>query len=671
MRAGDLRAAAGEVRDAVRDPMGFYSRLPEAALGVAVGLAALAGLIIRLVELGDRPLHHDESLDAWYSWRFLGGTFEGYDPVYHGPLRFYLTGAVFWVFGESHTTARLVAVLAGTALIALPWFLRSALGHGATLATSVILALSPSIVYVTRFGREDSLAALTTVGMIVAIIRFSEQPRVRWAVLFAIMLASGFAVKETTFITLFIFGSFLLAVLVEQAVEWIRVPRSEAVEALIDGQWQELDVEWRQVRGSAAVEAVVDGQWQEIEVRRREAPGSGAGAAETARWAWMLPVGLLPMALAFFVSGRFGVEIFLALGLYGLLMAGLLLALAAPLDVWDLPIVRLARQVSGRGWLLAAGVFLLFFALWFTVLFELPSGFFDGFTEGITYWRGEQDTGRGGEPWYYYLYTVPLYEYLMVGLAAVGAVHVFRHPSMMGKLMVWMAVASWLSYSWASERFPWLVLHLLVPMSFLAGYGIRSIWQVCRRRRGLSVLAGAVIVALLATTLYTTYTLNYVRQRDPRELLTQVHTTYDYVDTVRRIDALNQYSQSIGEGSVAVSIDTSLSVPSLWYFRDYQPLAWVDGAVQPDAPADFILFRSPGNLAAVPELVGYQFTTVELRDWWAPQFESYHDGWFSGWARWLVDREVWNGDTTLGSFNMDIGISPRALELEARMAAGG
>ena len=42
-------------------------------------------------DLGDRPFHHDESQDAYFSWIFFTqGDYE-YNPLLHGPLRFYLT----------------------------------------------------------------------------------------------------------------------------------------------------------------------------------------------------------------------------------------------------------------------------------------------------------------------------------------------------------------------------------------------------------------------------------------------------------------------------------------------------------------------------------------------------------------------------------------------------
>ena len=592
----------------------LWRRRPETTLAVVVGALAVAGLVLRLVELAERPLHHDESLDAWYSWKFLEGTYEGYDPVYHGPLRFYLTAAFFWVFGESHTTARIVAVLAGVGLIVLPWFLRRSLGPVVTLTTAAVLAFSPTALYMTRLGREDSLTAFLTLAMMVVIVRFIDRPRFLLPAVFGFLLAAGFAVKETTFIVVFIFGSFFLTLLAEQAA-----------------------------------------------VRR----GSGQGG-EATRWCWMLPAGLVPMGIAFAASARFEWEIFLTLGLYGILLAAAILTLASPRDIWELPVVRIARRVSAWGWVLAAAVFLCFFALWFTVFFDRPDGFFDGFTEGITYWRGEQDTNRGGEPGHYYLYTIPLYEYLTVGLAVVGAVHVLRKPTFVGKFMLWTAVASWFCYSWASERFPWLALHILVPMAFLAGYGLQVLWRA--RHRTWTRPVGVILVGLLVATLYGSYTANYVNQRDPRELLTQVHTTDDYVDTVLRIEALNQYSKSIGEGPVAVAVDTAISVPSLWYFRDYEALGWVDRDSASSASADFILHLPASNiLDLAPELADHHTTRLPLRDWWAPQFESYHDGWFYGWANWLVDREVWN-ESMLGSTDFDLSVSPRALDLEARRA---
>jgi predicted membrane-bound mannosyltransferase len=47
----------------------------------------LLAAAMRLAWLGHRPLHHDESIHAYYSWRILtvGPSDYRYDRVYHGP----------------------------------------------------------------------------------------------------------------------------------------------------------------------------------------------------------------------------------------------------------------------------------------------------------------------------------------------------------------------------------------------------------------------------------------------------------------------------------------------------------------------------------------------------------------------------------------------------------
>ena len=80
---------------------------------------------LRLLDLGDRPFHHDESQDAYFSWTFLeNGDYE-YNPLLHGPLRFYLTAAIFKRVRRHDFTARLAPALMGTLMVPLPYLLRA------------------------------------------------------------------------------------------------------------------------------------------------------------------------------------------------------------------------------------------------------------------------------------------------------------------------------------------------------------------------------------------------------------------------------------------------------------------------------------------------------------------------------------------------------------------
>jgi len=65
-------------------------RRPSGEVLLYAALVVVA-LVLRLYDLGARPFHHDESQDAYFSWIFAErGDYE-YQPILHGPLRFYLT----------------------------------------------------------------------------------------------------------------------------------------------------------------------------------------------------------------------------------------------------------------------------------------------------------------------------------------------------------------------------------------------------------------------------------------------------------------------------------------------------------------------------------------------------------------------------------------------------
>src|SRR5215210_9068547 len=88
-----------------------------------VGLV-LAGFVLRIHRLGERAIHHDESLHALYSWYLYVGRGYVQDPMMHGPWQFHFAALIYFLFGDSDFTARLGNVLFGTALIAAPFFLR-------------------------------------------------------------------------------------------------------------------------------------------------------------------------------------------------------------------------------------------------------------------------------------------------------------------------------------------------------------------------------------------------------------------------------------------------------------------------------------------------------------------------------------------------------------------
>ena len=138
-------------------------------------LVALA-LGMRLWELGGRTMHYDEAIHIYASWKLVNseGLLGGWpwvfgsdyihSPWMHGPFQIEFAAFIFRIFGDSDFTARLGYTLFGAALVGLPYFLRDYLGRVGALLAGVMLALSPVLLYFSRFGRNDILMAFWALG---------------------------------------------------------------------------------------------------------------------------------------------------------------------------------------------------------------------------------------------------------------------------------------------------------------------------------------------------------------------------------------------------------------------------------------------------------------------------------------------------------------------------
>jgi uncharacterized protein (TIGR03663 family) len=192
----------------------------EAAPYLAIAVGAF---VLRAIDLDARPLHHDESEHAWFAWRLVTGEGYRYDPVFHGPVQFYLLALADLIFGVHDAVARVPAVTGGSLIVFLPFFLRRQLGRPATLATSVLIAISPSFLYVSRFAREDIHVEALTFGILIVLVRFLERPA-RWHPIAGLALfAVAFATKESTYITAFLVVLLLVGAFGLQALRSRRV----------------------------------------------------------------------------------------------------------------------------------------------------------------------------------------------------------------------------------------------------------------------------------------------------------------------------------------------------------------------------------------------------------------------------------------------------------------
>lgn len=189
--------------------------------GAALLLVALiAGAVLRFAALDRRPMHHDEANQALRCEPLITRGEYRYDPFdHHGPTLYYLAAPLLRLGCGTDFAActevllRTVTAIAGLAAILLIWPLRGALGNGGAIAAMAFTALSPGLVYYSRFFIQEMLLVAATTALLVAVWRFARRPTPVWAAAIGASLGLMLATKETAVLTFAALGLGAMAVL--------------------------------------------------------------------------------------------------------------------------------------------------------------------------------------------------------------------------------------------------------------------------------------------------------------------------------------------------------------------------------------------------------------------------------------------------------------------------
>jgi len=190
-------------------------------------LIVLGAAGLRLTRLGLRPMHHDEANQALKFGALLERGEYRYDKAdHHGPSLYYLSLPFARALGAdrlaalSERTLRLVPACFGIGAILLLLFLVPLIGKEAVLWGALGLAVSPVMVYFSRFYIQETLLLFFLVGFIAALWRHQRRPSWAWAVAAGFFAGMMYATKETSVIA---FGSvaaaYLLATLFKDRKE--------------------------------------------------------------------------------------------------------------------------------------------------------------------------------------------------------------------------------------------------------------------------------------------------------------------------------------------------------------------------------------------------------------------------------------------------------------------
>ncbi len=183
---------------------------------VAIFVVAIA---TRFWDLGMRVMSHDESLHTHFSYQLYIGNGYAHTPMMHGPLLFHATALMYLLFGASDFTSRIYPAVVGVVVVMMPLFMRKWLGKLGALAASVMLLISPLILYYSRYIRHDLPAILAALAMAVAIWRYVETRQFKYLIWLALGDVILVASKEVSFIYVAIFGSFVTLLFISRLLE--------------------------------------------------------------------------------------------------------------------------------------------------------------------------------------------------------------------------------------------------------------------------------------------------------------------------------------------------------------------------------------------------------------------------------------------------------------------
>ncbi len=175
-------------------------------------LIVIIAILFRFWHLDLKLLHHDEAIHAWFSFELLTKGAWMYDPSYHGPFLYFVTAGMFSAFGDSDLVARFLPSLFGTLLIPLVYciYRLAYITKNQTLLVALFLAVSPDMIYFSRFLRHDIFMLFFTFLMLVAFLYYLERGQVRFAIIAAVSMAGALSCKEEMPVFILILASFFI-----------------------------------------------------------------------------------------------------------------------------------------------------------------------------------------------------------------------------------------------------------------------------------------------------------------------------------------------------------------------------------------------------------------------------------------------------------------------------
>ncbi len=502
------------------------------------GCAAITALavFVRFYWLELKPLHHDEGVNGFFLTTLFREGIYKYDPSnYHGPTLYYIALAFTKTFGLNTISIRASVAVFGVLTVVAAFFLKNYIGKIGSLAAALLLALSPGMVFISRYFIHELLFVFFSFGIVIGVLYFIEK---RKAGIVAIAAA-----------TLLLIVCFL-----PTALNLANVLGEES--AILT---------WFARIGLLAVEAVF------VFLIMRTLLAWNNGRAIYLLLASASTVLLFATKETAFITVATMAIACVCVWIWRRIYRAAI-GEPKPNEIEPVELTwKSFRAGLGSGTdltLLIAAITLVFVyvgVLFFSSFFTYPEGVLGAFKAYAVWTKtGSKDHTQNGT-WAYVKWgtklEAPIFLLSLIGIAIAFVKARHRFAMFAG---LW-AIGLFLAYSIIPYKTPWLALSFILPMCIVGGYGVG---ELLTNKDVIVKTLGGLLLFLAAGILgYQTYDLNFVRYDDDSMPYVYAHTRRAFLDMIRQIE---YYTDKSGKGKdVAIEIISPDYWSMPWYMRDY------------------------------------------------------------------------------------------------------
>ncbi|HEX6125036.1 MAG TPA: flippase activity-associated protein Agl23 [Pyrinomonadaceae bacterium] len=545
---------------------------PDALWLLSCVLITATASFLRFFWLALKPLHHDEGVNGWFlTTLFERGEYK-YDPAnYHGPTLYYISLAFAHAFGLDTVPIRASVAIWGVLIVIMAFFLRRYIGNIGSLFAALFLALSPGMVYISRYFIHEMFFVFLSFAIVLAIVFFIEKRKagifaIAWAALILLVcflpstlkLAASLGGDNETAVWAFRVGFLivelvLVALVIRMLITW---NHGRPIYFLLAAASASLMFATKETAfitlGTMAIACGCVWLWRRIFKITDENVPTGTTPSDEA--AATPEIGEEPRDSHLTWSNFRS-----ALG------SGM-----------DLTLIVISSVV----------VFIFIGVLFFSSFFTYPEGV-KGAVEAYAIWTktGSKDHTQNGI-WAYVQWLMESEAPIML-LSALGGVIAFvkaRHRFAMF-VSLW-AFGLFAAYTIIPYKTPWLAISFLLPMCIVAGYAINEL--AVAKNVSLKIIAALAAVTAAGVLAYQSYDLNFVHHDDEDRALIYAHTDRELHDL---LDQIEYYAEKSGRGlNAKIEIVSPDYWPMVWYLRDYEQ-ANFHGALVNSTDAEMIVAK--------------------------------------------------------------------------------